>query len=186
MVIASLLHLRRALPALTLPLEPEEGLPPWFVAGDRYPSPSKVREGGGGAGPPACLSACLPICLPGCLLARSHRSPGACPRFPGSHVALNPVLSSNGAAGELLGLLVLQTGALSVLEETELKGGKFGVIRSLLRALDGGAAAKAALDAVVDACAAMQVGGWASRTGYLGRRQPACLPGRRPPACCCT
>jgi hypothetical protein len=53
----------------------------------------------------------------------------------------------------------VQTGALSVLEETELKGGKFGVIRSLLRALDGGAAAKAALDAVVDACAAMQVGG---------------------------
>ena len=46
-----------------------------------------------------------------------------------------------------------------MLEETELKGGKFGVIRSLLRALDGGAAAKAALDAVVDACAAMQVGG---------------------------
>ncbi|PSC67685.1 paladin isoform X1 [Micractinium conductrix] len=47
-------------------------------------------------------------------------------------------------------------GALSILEETELKAGKFGVIRSLLRALDGGSAAKAALDAVVDACSAMQ------------------------------
>lgn len=45
-----------------------------------------------------------------------------------------------------------------MLEETELKAGKFGVIRSLLRALDGGAAAKAALDAVVDACSGMQVG----------------------------
>lgn len=47
-------------------------------------------------------------------------------------------------------------GALSVLEETELKAGKFGVIRSLLRALDGGAAAKAALDTVIDACSGMQ------------------------------
>lgn len=45
-----------------------------------------------------------------------------------------------------------------MLEETELKAGKFGVIRSLLRALDGGAAAKAVLDCVLDACAAMQVG----------------------------
>ena len=67
-----------------------------------------------------------------------------------------------------------------MLEETELKGGKFGVIRSLLRALDGGAAAKAALDAVVDACAAMQVGG--PQLGSL----PACLRRRPPPACCCT
>lgn len=46
-----------------------------------------------------------------------------------------------------------------MLEETELKAGKFGVIRSLLRALDGGAAAKAALDIVIDACSGMQVGG---------------------------
>lgn len=45
-----------------------------------------------------------------------------------------------------------------MLEETELKAGKFGVIRSLLRALDGGAAAKAVLDAAIDACSAMQVG----------------------------
>lgn len=45
-----------------------------------------------------------------------------------------------------------------MLEETELKAGKFGVIRSLLRALDGGAVAKAVLDAAIDACAAMQVG----------------------------
>lgn len=48
-------------------------------------------------------------------------------------------------------------GVLSVLEETELKAGKFGVIRSLLRALERGAAAKAVLDAVIDACSAMQV-----------------------------
>ena len=49
-----------------------------------------------------------------------------------------------------------QGGPLSVLEETELKAGKFGVIRSLLRTLDQGAAAKAALDAAIDACAGMQ------------------------------
>ncbi|KAL4440251.1 hypothetical protein ABPG75_003252 [Micractinium tetrahymenae] len=47
-------------------------------------------------------------------------------------------------------------GVLSVLEETELKAGKFGVIRSLLRALERGGAAKAVLDAVIDACSAMQ------------------------------
>lgn len=45
---------------------------------------------------------------------------------------------------------------LSVLEETELKAGKFAVIRSLLRALEGGATSKELLDAVIDACAAMQ------------------------------
>jgi hypothetical protein len=91
MVIASLLALRRAAPPGAMPTPPAQplpGLPEWWVAGDRYPSPSK--------------------------------------------------------------------GALSVLEETELKAGKFGVIRSLLRALDGGAAAKAALDAVIDACSGMQ------------------------------
>ncbi|EFN52818.1 hypothetical protein CHLNCDRAFT_26452 [Chlorella variabilis] len=81
MIIASLLALRRARAALALPEQPQQGLPDWFVASDRYPSPSK---------------------------------------------------------------------------ETELKAGKFGVIRSLLRALDGGAAAKAVLDAAIDACSAMQ------------------------------
>eukprot|EP00887_Chlorella_sp_A99_P002448 scaffold10.g2448.t1 len=45
---------------------------------------------------------------------------------------------------------------LSVLEESELKAGKFGVIRSLLRVLERGVQAKAALDCVLDACAAMQ------------------------------
>jgi hypothetical protein len=55
MVIASLLHLRRALPAL--PLEPGEGLPPWFVAGDRYPSPSKVRGC-------LCRLVCPFMCMP--------------------------------------------------------------------------------------------------------------------------
>jgi hypothetical protein len=55
----------------------------------------------------------------------------------------------------VLDIAALQPGAT---EEAELKAGKFGVIRSLLRALDGGTAAKAVLDAVIDACAAMQVG----------------------------
>ncbi|KAK9804170.1 hypothetical protein WJX73_008272 [Symbiochloris irregularis] len=40
--------------------------------------------------------------------------------------------------------------------ETEIKAGRFGVIRSLLRVLEQGAAAKAVLDAVIDANAAMQ------------------------------
>lgn len=68
-----------------------------------------------------------------------------------------------------------QGGALSILEETELKAGKFGVIRSLLRALDGGSAAKAALDAVVDACSAMQVrvGGRRGGTRACALMQPA-------------
>lgn len=56
-----------------------------------------------------------------------------------------------------------------MLEETELKAGKFGVIRSLLRALDGGAAAKAVLDAAIDACSAMQVGA-EGRGGLYGGR----------------
>lgn len=63
-----------------------------------------------------------------------------------------------------------QSGDLSVLEETELKAGKFGVIRSLLRALDGGATAKAVLDAAIDACSAMQVGAWGWRVVVRGRR----------------
>lgn len=42
MVIASLLALRRVQPSLVLPAQPLPGLPDWFVAGDRYPSPSKV------------------------------------------------------------------------------------------------------------------------------------------------
>ena len=43
MIIASLLALRRAAgPLAALPGAPAEGLPAWFVAGDRYPSPSKV------------------------------------------------------------------------------------------------------------------------------------------------
>lgn len=39
---------------------------------------------------------------------------------------------------------------------SEPPAGKFGVIRSLLRVLEGGLRAKGALDAVVDACSAMQ------------------------------
>jgi hypothetical protein len=41
-------------------------------------------------------------------------------------------------------------------QDVELKAGKFGAVRSLLRALEGGLAAKASLDCVLDACAAMQ------------------------------
>ncbi|KAK9808828.1 hypothetical protein WJX72_004439 [[Myrmecia] bisecta] len=40
--------------------------------------------------------------------------------------------------------------------EAELRSGKYGVIRSLLRALEGGATSKALLDSVIDACNAMQ------------------------------
>ena len=36
--------------------------------------------------------------------------------------------------------------------EAELKGGKYGVVRSLLRVLEGGTASKALLDSVIDAC----------------------------------
>lgn len=36
--------------------------------------------------------------------------------------------------------------------EAELKGGKYGVVRSLLRVLEGGTASKALLDTVIDAC----------------------------------
>lgn len=42
------------------------------------------------------------------------------------------------------------------LEDQELKNGSFTVIRSLLRALENGRAAKNSLDLVLDACAAMQ------------------------------
>lgn len=40
--------------------------------------------------------------------------------------------------------------------ETELRQGRFGAVRSLLRVLEGGGAAKAILDDVVDAASAMQ------------------------------
>ena len=36
--------------------------------------------------------------------------------------------------------------------EGELKSGKYGVVRSLLRVLEGGTASKALLDSVIDAC----------------------------------
>lgn len=36
--------------------------------------------------------------------------------------------------------------------EDELKNGKFGVVRSLLRVLEGGTASKAVVDTVIDAC----------------------------------
>ena len=36
--------------------------------------------------------------------------------------------------------------------EAELKAGKYGVVRSLLRVLEGGTASKALLDTVIDAC----------------------------------
>lgn len=36
--------------------------------------------------------------------------------------------------------------------EGELKSGKYGVVRSLLRVLEGGMASKALLDSVIDAC----------------------------------
>lgn len=36
--------------------------------------------------------------------------------------------------------------------DDELKNGKFGVVRSLLRVLEGGAASKAVVDTVIDAC----------------------------------
>ena len=36
--------------------------------------------------------------------------------------------------------------------EAELKSGKYGVVRSLLRVLEGGTASKALLDTVIDAC----------------------------------
>ena len=36
--------------------------------------------------------------------------------------------------------------------EDELKNGKFGVVRSLLRVLEGGSASKAVVDTVIDAC----------------------------------
>ncbi|KAK9839780.1 hypothetical protein WJX81_000925 [Elliptochloris bilobata] len=42
------------------------------------------------------------------------------------------------------------------LGEDDLRAGRYGVIRSLLRTLEGGGAAKALLDAVLDAAAAMQ------------------------------
>ncbi|GAB4814185.1 hypothetical protein N2152v2_001231 [Parachlorella kessleri] len=88
MIIASLLHLRKALRTLAPPPVPVEGLPAWFYSAEGVTSPRKA--------------------------------------------------------------------GLSVLEETELKAGKFAVIRSLLRVLEGGYTAKAVLDKVVDACSAMQ------------------------------
>ena len=36
--------------------------------------------------------------------------------------------------------------------EAELKAGKYGVVRSLLRVLEGGTASKTLLDTVIDAC----------------------------------
>jgi hypothetical protein len=42
------------------------------------------------------------------------------------------------------------------LQDVELRQGRFGAIRSLLRVLEGGGAAKAILDLVVDATSAMQ------------------------------
>ena len=36
--------------------------------------------------------------------------------------------------------------------EAELKAGKYGVVRSMLRVLEGGTASKALLDTVIDAC----------------------------------
>lgn len=36
--------------------------------------------------------------------------------------------------------------------DDELKNGKFGVVRSLLRVLEGGTASKAVVDTVIDAC----------------------------------
>lgn len=42
--------------------------------------------------------------------------------------------------------------------EQKLKAGMYGVVRSLLRVLERGVVGKAILDAVVDACSAMQVG----------------------------
>lgn len=50
MVIASLLALRRLLPPgpppPVLPAAAAPGLPEWFAASDRYPSPSKARASG--------------------------------------------------------------------------------------------------------------------------------------------
>ena len=40
----------------------------------------------------------------------------------------------------------------SLSQEEELRAGKYGVIRSLLRVLDDGASSKALLDTVIDAC----------------------------------
>lgn len=127
----------------TPPEQPLPGLPEWWVAGDRYPSPSKVSAG---------------VVQ---MLVRLVILAGACaagiPRTVPSIACLHTGSQSSAIIVPVLSCHPRLQGALSVLEETELKAGKFGVIRSLLRALDGGAAAKAALDTVIDACSGMQV-----------------------------
>lgn len=69
-----------------------------------------------------------------------------------------PTASELGSGASLGGSSSMAAAAALVAsnEEIELKGGMFSVIRSLLRVLEKGREAKAALDLVLDACSAMQ------------------------------
>ena len=62
--------------------------------------------------------------------------------------------------------------------EEELRKGRYGVIRSLLRALEGGVAAKAILDSIIDAASSMQ-NLREALTGYRARLLAEANEGKR-------
>ena len=95
----------------------------------------------------------------GCLLAlRRARGalapppPAPLPGLPAWYALPPPVTAAAAAAGAAAPAAASPEAA----EEAELRAGRFGAVRSLLRALPRGREAKAALDLALDACAAMQ------------------------------
>lgn len=155
MVIATLLTLRR-LGAFPVAQPPPTVSPPTAAI------PSRTQQNGSAAVTAANGSGCLQ--QDGRSASKAAAQLTAIPAwFTKSRAARR----SGSGGGAVPGSPTTPRGPVT--GEAKLKGGMYGVIRSLLRVLERGVTGKAILDAVIDACSAMQV----SMTEWVMLQSPA-------------